>query len=113
MYVGCKDDFSEAVLWNASRLDQLVTVPCSELHSNFHYGVSISRYCNSDGTWSPVNLRNCTMLTDSQPVVIVYFTLESNSTTINKNVSCYYMHYQLAISLQFNITQCYILFAYI
>ena len=90
--VGCRDDFSKAVLWNANSLNHLVTAPCSDLHSSFHYSVSMSRWCKPDGTWSLVDLRNCTMLTDSQPVLIVYYTLKANLSSMIKNVSCTYIY---------------------
>jgi len=90
MYTGCKNSFSEGVLWTANELDQLITMPCSKLHPSFRYSVSISRHCKSDGTWSPVDLRNCTMFTGSKPVVIVYFTVPINITFTTKinEVSC-------------------------
>ena len=53
----------------------LVTQPCSKLHPNFRSGVEIGRQCNSDGNWSPVDMTNCTMFLNSNPVIIVYFTV--------------------------------------
>ena len=93
MYVACVNDFSEALFWNNSRRNLLVTHPCSALHSNFRSGVNIVRRCNSDGTWSTVDMTNCTMFLNSNPVIIVHFTVavsDSNtmdSTAIISNVS--------------------------
>ena len=87
----CKTDFSGALLWARSRIGQVVTQKCSELHSNFRSGVEIQRQCGDDGSWLPVDLRNCTMFIGSSPVVIFYFTLsmlsEVNSTITINNVS--------------------------
>ena len=92
-YVACVNDFSGALFWNNSRRNLLVTQPCSALHPSFRSGVNIARQCNSDGTWSTVDVSNCTMFINSNPVIIVYFTViisDSNtvdSTTIISNVS--------------------------
>ena len=70
-----------------SRTNLLVTQPCSELHPNFRFGVEIGRQCNSDGNWSPVDMTNCTMFLDSNPVIIVYFTvIVSDSNTIDSAI---------------------------
>ena len=87
----CVTDFSGALLWINSRTNLLVTQPCSELHPNFRSGVQIGRQCNSDGNWSPVDMTNCTMFLNSNPVIIVHFTVIVNDSdmidsTIN-NVS--------------------------
>ena len=76
-----------------SRINLLVTQPCSELHPSFRSGVQIGRQCNNDGNWSPVDMTSCTMFLGSNPVIIVYFTVtvsDSNtidSATIINNVS--------------------------
>ena len=57
-----------------------MTQRCSELHSSFRSGVSVSRQCGDDGEWSPVDLRGCTMFINSNPLVIVYFTLNGSVT---------------------------------
>ena len=87
----CVTDFSGALLWMNSRTNSLVTQPCSDLHPNFRSGVYIGRQCNNDGKWSPVDMTNCTMFLNSNPVIIVYFTMIINNSdmidsTIN-NVS--------------------------
>ena len=70
-----------------SRTDLLVAQPCSELHPNFRSGVEIGRQCNNDGNWSPVDMTNCTMFLDSNPVIIVYFTVVgSESNTIDSAI---------------------------
>ena len=80
--IACDNDFSEALFWPNSRRDSLVTQSCSQLHPNFRSGVNIGRQCRSDGSWSPVDLRNCTMFIGSKPVVIVYFTVTLNNTDV-------------------------------
>ena len=87
----CVTDFSGALLWINSRTNLLVTQPCSELHPNFRSGVQIGRQCNNDGKWLSVDMTNCTMFLNSNPVIIVYFTVIVNDSdmidsTIN-NVS--------------------------
>ena len=83
----CKSDFSQALFWNISRRGVQAIQSCSELHSSFRFGVSISRQCQADGNWSPVDIRNCTMSTDSNPVIVVYFTTGQNNTVVPDNVS--------------------------
>ncbi|XP_065903420.1 uncharacterized protein [Dysidea avara] len=83
----CENDFSEGLFWPNSRQDLLVTQSCSLLHLSFRSGVNIGRQCESDGSWSPVDLRNCTMFIGSQPVVIVYFTVSFNNTDAMTSVN--------------------------
>jgi len=90
----CKNNFSEAVFWPNSRQDSLVTQSCSQLHPSFRSSVNIGRQCRSDGSWSPVDFRNCTMFIDSKPIMIVYFTVTlsnpdvmSSAVNITDNVS--------------------------
>ena len=78
----CKEDFSEALFWPNSRQDSLFTQSCSQLHPSFRSGVNVGRQCRSNGSWSPVDLRNCTMFIGSKPVVIVYFTVATNNTDV-------------------------------
>ena len=84
LYKACGNDFSGALLWINSRENLLVTQPCSELHPNFRSGVQIGRQCNNDGKWSPVDMTNCTMSLNANPVIVVYFTvIVSGSNTID------------------------------
>ncbi|XP_065910088.1 uncharacterized protein [Dysidea avara] len=76
----CDNDFSGGLLWPSSGRNRLVTQRCSELHPSFRSGVSVSRQCGDDGEWSPVDLRGCTMFINSNPLVIVYFTLNGSVT---------------------------------
>ena len=78
----CRNEFSVALFWPNSRRDSLVTQSCSQLHPSFRSGVNIGRQCRSDGSWSPVDLRNCTMFKSSKPVSIVYFTVTENSNDV-------------------------------
>ena len=75
IFIACVNDFSGALFWNNSRRNLLVTQPCSTLHPSFRYGVNVARHCNSDGTWSPVDMTTCTMFINSNPVIVVYFTV--------------------------------------
>ena len=80
LYAACDADFSNGSFWNTSRRDISRTQLCSTLHPNFLSGVNIERRCENDGTWSPIDLSNCTMFMDSLPVVIVSFTVAINNT---------------------------------
>ena len=88
----CQSDFSQALFWNNSRRGVQVIQSCSELHSSFRFGVGISRQCQADGSWSPVDVRNCTMFRDSNPVIVVYFTTRQNNTVVPDDVSNMYMY---------------------
>ena len=92
----CKSNFSEALFWPNSRQDSLVTQSCSQFHPSLRFGVNVGRQCDSDGNWSPVDLRNCTMFLDSKPVVIVYFTVTMNSTDVGT-----------AVNITHNVSGCY------
>ena len=74
-HIACDDDMSNGLFWEKSRLNSTVTQPCSRLHPNFRFGVSIKRQCHNNGSWSAVDLSNCTMYRNSHPVVVVDFTL--------------------------------------
>lgn len=93
-FAACEADFTGALLWPTSRRSRLVTQRCSALHSSFRSGVMVSRQCGDDGNWSPVSIQNCTMFNDSNPIVIVYFTVNTSNinevdlTSIAENV-CY------------------------
>jgi len=76
----CDNDISEALLWPNSRQNSLSTQLCSQLHPSFRSGVEIGRWCSNNGSWSPVDLRNCTMFIGSKPVMIVYFTVDIDGT---------------------------------
>ena len=60
------------------------------MHPNFRSGVQIGRQCNNDRKWSSVDMTNCTMFLNSNPVIIVYFTVivndSNDSATIINNV---------------------------
>ena len=85
--IACANGFSGALFWMNSRTNLLVTQPCSELHPNFRSGVEIGRQCNNDGNWSPVDMTNCTMFLNSNPVIVVYFTvMGSDSNTIDSTI---------------------------
>ena len=88
LFIACKNDFSQALFWVNSRRDSSVTQPCSELHPSFRFGVSIGRQCQSDGSWSPVDSRNCTMFRDSNPVIVVYYTTNQSNVIVTDDVSC-------------------------
>ena len=86
-YKACVKEFSGALFWNNTGINLSVTQPCSKLHSSFRSGVEIRRKCNDDRTWTPVDMSNCTMHADSNPVLIVYFTVIINdSDTVNSTI---------------------------
>ena len=78
----CEADFTGGLLWPTSRRSRLVTQRCSEIHPSFRSGVMVSRQCGDTGDWSPVSIQDCTMFENSNPLVIVYFTV--NTTTTNE-----------------------------
>ena len=74
-------------MWINSRTNLLVTQPCSELHPNFRSGVQIGRQCNNDGKWLPVDMTNCTMFLNSNPVIIVHFTMIVTDSNMNDSAN--------------------------
>ena len=79
-FSACETEFAGALLWPTSRRDRMVTQRCSELHPSFRSGVMISRQCGDKGDWSPISIQDCTMFNGSNPLVIVYFTVNTSST---------------------------------
>ena len=86
-YTACKNDSSQGLFWINSRRGTEVTQPCSELHPSFRFGVSVGRQCQSDGNWSAVDSRNCTMFRDSNPVIVVYYTTNQSNAIDSNDVS--------------------------
>ena len=76
-FAACKADFAGALLWPTSQRSRLVTQRCSTLHPSFRSGVMISRQCDDGGDWSPISIQDCTMFDDSNPLVIVYSTVNT------------------------------------
>ena len=50
------------------------------LHPSFRSGVMVSRQCGDEGDWSPISIQDCTMFNDSNPLVIIYFTVNTSNT---------------------------------
>ena len=88
--LACLQNFSGGLLWPTSRRDREVTQRCSTLHPSFRSGVFISRKCNADGTWGPVDESNCTAQSNAIPTLILSFAVnvsQSNAEDIALNVS--------------------------
>ena len=93
--VACQSDFANGILWNATKRNQTSSLKCSSLHSNFRDGLQITRSCNSDGSWSSVNVIDCTMLITSPSLVILSVILsedtQQNYSQLAENVSLSYV----------------------
>ena len=64
---------------------------CSTLHPCFRSRVNISRKCNIDGTWGPVDDSSCTALNNAIPTLIISFIVnvsQVDAQHVVKNVSC-------------------------
>ena len=88
--LACLQDYSGGLLWPTSRRNREVTHRCSTLHPSLRPGVTISRKCNDDGTWGPVDDSSCTALNNAIPILIVSFAVnvsQSNAEDIAHNVS--------------------------
>ena len=82
--------FAGGLLWPSSARNRVVTQHCSILHPSFRSRVTISRKCNDDGTWGPVDDSKCTALNNAIPTLIISFEMNvpHNSTQhIVDNVS--------------------------
>ena len=77
--IACQSDFTNGILWNATKRNQTSSLKCSSLHSSFRDGLQITRSCNSDGSWSNVNVVDCTMRITSPSVVIVSVILSGDT----------------------------------
>ena len=87
VFVACEADFTGALLWPTSQRSRLVTQRCSALHPSFRSGVTISRQCGDRGDWSPVSIQDCTMFDNSNPLVIVYLTVNTTEVDLTSTVA--------------------------
>ena len=88
--LACLQDFSGGSLWPTSRRDRVVIQSCSTLHPSFRSRVPISRKCNDDGTWGPVDDSNCTALDSAIPTLLISFEVnvsQADAQHIVGNVS--------------------------
>ena len=84
--------FSGGLLWPTSRQNRVVTQSCSTLHPSFRSRVAVSRKCNDDGTWGPVDYSNCTALNDAIPTLLISFEVnvsQDDTHNIVNHVSLY------------------------
>ena len=90
-FLACLQDYSDGLLWPTSRRNREVTHWCSTLHPSLRPGVTISRKCNDDGTWGPVDDSSCTALNNAIPILIVSFIVNVShvdAQLVVENVSC-------------------------
>ena len=83
-------DFVGGLLWPTSAQNRVVTQHCSIFHPSFRSRVTISRRCNDDGTWGPVDDSRCTTLSNAIPTLIISFEMNvtyNNVQRIVDNVS--------------------------
>ena len=90
-------NFSGGLLWPTSRRNRVVTQSCSILHPSFRSRVAVSRKCNDDETWGPVDDSNCTALNDAIPTLTVSLIvnvsqLEADIIVDNVSLYLYYKH---------------------
>ena len=88
--LGCLQDFSGGLLWPTSRRNRVVTQSCSALHPYFRSRVTISRKCNGDGSWGPVDDSSCTALNNAIPILIISFVVnvsQIDAKVVADNVS--------------------------
>ena len=79
--------FSGGLLWPTSRQNRVVTQSCSTLHPSFRSRVAVSRKCNDDGTWGPVDYSNCTALNDAIPTLLISFEVNVSQDDIHNIVN--------------------------
>ena len=85
-------DFSGGLLWPTSIRNRVITQSCSTLHLNFRTRVVVSRKCNDDGTWGPVDYSSCTALNNAIPTLLISFEVnisKDDAQDIVNNVSLY------------------------
>ena len=83
-------DFAGGLLWPTSARNRVVTQSCSILHPSFRSRVDISRKCNDNGTWGPVDYSKCTALSSGISTLTISFEMNvthNNAQHIVNNVS--------------------------
>ena len=80
--LACLLSYSGGLLWRTSRRNRVVTQSCSILYPSFRSRVVVSRKCNDDGKWGPVDYSNCTALNDAISTLIVSFEVNVSHTEV-------------------------------
>ena len=96
-------NFSAGLSWPTSRRNRVVTQSCSALHPYFRSRVTISRKCNDDGSWGPVDDSSCTALNNAIPTLIISFVVnvsQVDAQHVVDNVSLHIVVYLYT----FNVT---------
>jgi len=69
------DETFEVVLWPKTPVSTTAMIRCAEIHSSFPFGPYITRRCNVGEMWGVPDFSNCTMRSDSTPLVVVSVNL--------------------------------------
>jgi len=62
---------SGGLVWGGQSAGRTSVHRCSNLHSVFSSGLTVSRKCTDDGVWEDVNFSGCTMKHSTNPKMII------------------------------------------
>ena len=84
--VDCLPSIAGGLIWDGQSSNRTSFRRCSDLHSVFNPGLTVSRRCNKDGIWEDVNFFGCTMRLSMSRAVIIDETelLDDNQMNINR-----------------------------
>ena len=96
-FTACLQDYADGLLWPTSAQNRVITQSCSALHPSFRSRVTISRKCNDDGTWGPVDYSSCTAHNTAIPTLIISF--EVNLPQVDAQHLVYNVSFQYTCTL--------------
>ena len=80
----CPEDFTLGLLWERSLTKTTYKHKCSDIHPSFKFAGIITRDCLKNRTWSPVNISQCVMNSDSPVIMILIVSLATNDSSLVK-----------------------------
>ena len=81
----CLPSIAGGLIWDGQSANRTSVRRCSDLHSVFNSGLTVSRRCNEFGIWEDVDFSGCTMKPSMNREVIVDQTELPNNNQMDIN----------------------------
>lgn len=65
-------------MWPRTVENTSVEISCSQASSQFRTETRATRKCLDNGEWSEADLTSCTLRSDADPFLLIWFVIESN-----------------------------------
>ena len=76
----CEPEISNGFLWPRTVEDSVSALPCNLASSSFRRETRALRPCMSGGLWGQSDLTTCTLRTDVEPFLLVWFVIENSGS---------------------------------